>query len=318
MKDAVIALGMGGPDGPDSVEPFLRNLLSDREIINFGIGGTLQNLLATFIAKRRAKSAIEKYALMGGGSPQLDHSKAMLQKVSLQYKELTGRQLDYYVGMCYWHPFIEDTVQKMAELRYRSVFLFPMYPQYSTTTSGACFNRYNKAISLRPPAGRIVRINSFHMYLPFLVISADRIKAAAAKLDTDIKNVHILFSAHSLPRSVVESGDPYENQIHEQASTIAGMITPGSYSVAFQSKLGRQKWLEPSVINELHTLAAKGIKKIVTYPISFINDHIETLVELDVELQEHAKHLGVDMVRADTFNSSDDFAGVVTKLLAGL
>ncbi|MDR2869707.1 MAG: ferrochelatase [Deferribacteraceae bacterium] len=319
MQDAVIALGMGGPDSISAIEPFLKNLLTDREIIDFGIGDKLQRFIAGRIATKRSAKVAPNYEKMGGGSPQLAHSKALLDKAAQLYLEGTGIELDVYIGMCYWHPFIEDSMKALlaedSRNPYRRVYLLPLYPQYSIVTSGAAFNRVHKIMALTAPKGTVCRISQFHTFEPYLLCLADRIKKAAKKLGLPMSEIHLMFSAHATPKAIADKGDPYVSQLKEQVSKLVELTQPATHSLAYQSKLGKQEWLTPSSLNEIKTLASSGIKNIIVLAISFVNDHIETLIELDEELQTYGESLGLRIVRAESLNSSNDFAIAVAELL---
>ncbi|MDR0454051.1 MAG: ferrochelatase [Deferribacteraceae bacterium] len=322
MKDALVAFGMGGPDSIDSIKPFLVNMLNDREIINFGVGKTLQKLIVRGIASDRAKVTAPFYEKMGGGSPQLRLTEAFLKKLSVKYAEKTGFILDTYPAMCYWHPFVKDTLIKLSEQTrsrgYRKIILFPMYPQYSRATTGVCFSHFRKALAHKPPYAPLVKIYDYHLHPPYLDVLAERIRAAALKMGEEISGIHILFSAHSLPQSVIDDGDPYAEQIQEQSLRLAEIVKPKSFSIAYQSKFGRKKWLTPSVNEELVSLAGGGIKNVVLSAVSFINDHIETLIELDEELIGKGGKMGLNIIRAETPNDADDFAAAMADLLSGI
>ncbi len=322
MKDALIALGMGGPDSIGAIEPFLVNLLSDRDIINFGVGETLQRIIAGRIAATRAKKIAPHYEKMGGGSPQLRLTQAFLKKLTVKYTEKTGITLDAYPAMCYWHPLIKNTVINiMGSDRchgYRRIILLPMYPQYSVTTTGACFNHFRKTLDRQPPCAPLVEIYHYHMHQPYLEVLASRVRVAADKLGTAMSETHLLFSAHSLPQSVADSGDPYVGQLQEQCAELVSMLKPKSHSLAYQSKLGRMKWLTPSVRDELTLLAGRGVKNVVVLAISFINDHIETLIELDEDLLCEGRKMGLNIMRAETPNDADDFVSAMADLLSGV
>ena len=315
MKDAFFALGMGGPDNSEAIAPFLRNLLSDKEIIDFHLGRHLQNFLAGRIAKKRAPMIKPFYDLMGGGSPQLPLTLAFAKKVAFFYEKETARELDVYAGMCYWHPFIEDTISRIKEESYSKIYLFPMYPQYSRTTVGACYSRLEKILKKDPFQAPVLEIRRYNTHLPYLKALAKRIKEAAEKLGKKPEEVHVLFSAHSLPKYIIDAGDPYVKDIKEQIRLLTAILPIKSHSLSFQSKLGRKEWLTPSTTEEIIRLARKGEKDIVVVAIAFVNDHIETLVELDVDLMKQAEHLGLNMVRAVSLNDSDDFALAVVALL---
>ncbi|MDR2883634.1 MAG: ferrochelatase, partial [Deferribacteraceae bacterium] len=296
----------------------LKNLLNDREIINFGVPAPLQRFIASKISAKRSKIVAPHYQKMGGGSPQLALTQELLAKVAPLYKEKSGRELDTFTAMCYWHPYIEDTVKTVMKGDYDRIILLPMYPQYSSTTTGACFNRFNRAISKTPPRGVITRVSQFHTDSGYLKSLALRIQEAAARLDKGMGGVHLLFSAHSLPQSVIDAGDPYLDQIYEQIGELVKILEPRSFSLAFQSKLGRMKWLTPSVTDEMKRLAQLQISDIVVLAISFVNDHIETLIELDDDLIPKGRELGLKIERAETLNAADDFAESIAKLLVGV
>jgi ferrochelatase len=315
--DALLFLGMGGPDSPDAIEPFLKNLLSDRDLIDFRMGGALQNFIASRIAAKRAPQVRPQYELMGGGSPQLAHTMALAKKVASQYMERTGRRLDTFTGMCYWQPFVKNEVDQIRAKNFGRIYIFPMYPQYSSTTTGACYNHLNKAIGAQPFRPPVVMFSRFHTYMPYLEAMALRIRQAAEAQGKSAEEVHVLYSAHSLPQYVVDGGDLYVEELKEQIALLNDLVRPASHSLSFQSKLGRMKWLTPSTLEEIDILHEKGIKNLVVVAISFINDHIETLVELDVDLAHKAKKLGITMTRAASLNDSDDFAEAVTGLLVG-
>ncbi|MDR2400670.1 MAG: ferrochelatase [Deferribacteraceae bacterium] len=319
MKDAVIALGMGGPSNEGNIEPFLFNILSDRELIDFHIGTFLQRKLAGYIARRRAERVKPRYKIMGGGSPQLKHTEELLAKLRIIYQEKTGIPLDTFVGMCYFRPYIKDTVRQIGgrEL-YRRLYLFPLYPQYCSATTGIAFKRFYSAAAeflSKEHSRRIVQINGYHNFPSFIETAADRIKYAARILEKPLSELHILFSAHGIPEKLVKKGDPYPQQIAECVHLIAEKVKPAGASVGFQSRVGFARWLKPSSHEAIAALAAKGVKDAIIYPISFINDHIETLYDIDVDLISYADKLGVNAVRAPSFNSSDDFAEAAAEIM---
>lgn len=317
MKDAILAFGMGGPDDNASIEPFLKNLLSDTDIINFHVGKTLQKFIAGRIAKSRSAKVAPLYNLMGGGSPQLKHTQEMLAKLADVYKTNTSTELDTYVGMCYWHPFIEDTIEQIRKKKYRKLFLLPLYPQYSTTTTGAGMHRVNRALLKKPFEMPVITFSKFNTFKPYINVMVQNINEAVQKLGKKPQDVHLLFSAHSLPQYVVDAGDVYVDDLNKQIEEVVTLVNPHSHSLAYQSKLGRMKWLEPRVQDELINLHKNKVENIVLIAVSFINDHIETLVELDEEIIPQAARLGMNIVRSASFNNSDSFVQVMYELIAG-
>lgn len=307
-RDLLYVMYMGGPDSVQSIEPFLYNLFTDRDIIDFGIGELPQKLLAKIISKKRSKKVSPEYEKMGGGSPQLPILNSLLKKVTRYYEEKKGTPLDTAIGMCYYHPFIKDTVKFVQNGDYKKIYVMTMYPQYSYTTSGACFTRFYSAIRITPPKSNFKIIPHWHLNPSYNQALIDRIIAAAQRINTPLNECHILFSAHSLPYYTLEKGDLYTKHLNEQIELILKNIKPKSYSLAFQSKAGRMRWLEPSTKDEIDRLIKENYKNVIICPISFVSDHIETLIEIDEVYIGYAKKNGINIVRADSLNDSDDFA----------
>jgi ferrochelatase len=318
MKDAVIALGMGGPLTESDVESFLFNLLSDRDLINFHLGDTLQRKFAACIAKRRAAKVIPRYKIIGGGSPQLRHTEGFLTELKKRYLESSGTELDTFIGMCYFHPFIEDAVKRIAEGEsYRRLYLFPLYPQYCSATTAIAFKRFFSAAEscLKGNPAEIIRIDDYHAAPSFIKAAANRINAAAEKLGKKAGEIPVLYSAHSIPVSLAAQGDPYPSQIAETARLITEAVKPLEAHLAFQSRVGFGRWLKPTSYEVIKTLAARGVKEAAVFAPSFINDHIETLYDIDVDLVSFATGFGIKLARGEAFNASDDFALAAARIL---
>jgi|Wag4MinimDraft_12_1082652.scaffolds.fasta_scaffold00046_20 ferrochelatase len=307
MKDLLFVMYMGGPDSLDAIRPFLFNLFTDRDIINFKIGELPQRLLANIISKSRSKKVIPDYEKMGGKSPQLDYLRSLLRKVEHIYTEDYGGKLDTRIGMCYYHPFIEDTFADIDPEEYKNIYVTTMYPQYSYTTSGACFKRFYNCLRMRP-IKHFETINFWHLNRRYNECLIFRIRNAAETLGTHLKNIHLFFSAHSLPEYTQAEGDYYVYQIKEQVDYLVKAVSPAGYSLGFQSRTGPMKWLGPETRDELNNIAEKGVDNIVVVPISFVSDHIETLIELDEQYISALKTKGVNIVRIESLNDGDDFA----------
>ena len=319
MKDALIALGMGGPDSLEAIKPFLYNLFSDREIINFHIG-PLQTPLAKLIASSRSKKVAPEYLKMGlgGASPQNIYTKELLEKLSLEYTNRTGRNIDAYGAMCYYHPYISETVKKIKSANYRRLIILPLYPHYSSVTTGACFKKLQKDMSVLSDIAEDVKIlNHWYSNQSYTKCISSRILKAAEKIGKDISDCHIVFSAHSLPQFVEKSGDPYTAQIKAHAELIINICNAKSYEISYQSKVGPVKWVGPSTIDVLNKIKENGINNVIVVPISFISDHIETLIELDEQLLPQIRAAGINIVRAESLNSDDDFVKAMADIIIG-
>lgn len=311
-KDLLYVMYMGGPDSIEGIEEFLFNLFSDRTIIDFHVGSLLQTFIAKKIAKKRAVKVAPEYAKMGGRSPQLPHLISILEKIRQKYHLSTGRELVTDIGMCYYHPYIEDSLKRHTGVTYGSIYVTTMYPQYSYATSGLCFARFDKAQTL---TGDIRKTRFWHMNPAYNKCIADRILKAAAKLGKDISECCLLFSAHSLPEYTVRKGDEYTHQIKEQAALLTDMVRPKAGSIAFQSRTGPVKWVGPYTDDELRRLASEKVDNIIVVPISFVSDHIETLIELDEQYIPYVRAQGLSIERIESLNDSDDFAEAFLNIL---
>lgn len=319
MKDALIALGMGGPESVETIRPFLFNLFSDREIINFHIGDFPQRILARIIASKRSKRIAPSYIKMGlgGASPQNVHTKALLAKLPPLYKAMTGRDLDTFPAMCYFHPFIHEAAEAIAQNGYERLIILPLFPQYSFTTTGACFSKLNKHTNIFTPYFKeIITVPYWYKDESYCGAIINRMEKAAAKIGQNLKDCFVLFSAHSLPEHYLNLGDPYVSQIQDHAKIIAEIAGVKNYKISYQSKVGPVKWVGPSTVSTLAELKNSKTDNIVVVPLAFISDHIETLIELDEELLPELRHSGIKIERAASLNSDDDFAIAVSRIIA--
>ncbi|BAI79820.1 ferrochelatase [Deferribacter desulfuricans SSM1] len=315
--DLLYVMYMGGPDNIDGIEEFLFNLFSDRDIIDFKIGG-LQKYLAKIIAKSRSKKVAPEYIKMGCGSPQTKYLIKLLEKVKVYYKEITKRELETEIGMCYYKPYIEETASKLQNGDYENIYIMTMYPQYSYTTSGVCFKRLFNATNIKP-------INKSYKVIPFWHLSEEynkcivkRIKSASERLGVELENCHLLYSAHSLPEYTLSKGDVYVEQLKAQIDLICSMLgSVKNYELAFQSRTGPIKWLGPETKTVIESYVEKRVDNIIVVPISFVSDHIETLIELDEQYIKFAKENGLNIERIESLNDSDDFAKAVVNILRG-
>ncbi len=317
-KDVLFIMGMGGPDSIEAIEPFLFNLFSDRDIIDFHVGNILQKFIAKKIAKKRSKKLAPEYLKMGynGASPQNIIHRKIFKALEEYYTKKTGRQLNVIEANCYYHPFFDEALNVLKNTECERVVFTTVYPQYSLTTVEACFNRL----------GKIYNISGNHKYksevIPYWYENekycsaiSKRVLDAAKKLNKDIKDCHVLYSAHSVPLSYVEKGDPYPEHVKHHTDIINKMTGIKSSEIAYQSKVGPVKWLHPTMIETLESYKVKNIDNIIIVPISFISDHIETLIELDEHLIPILKNAGKNIVRIESLNDSPDFIEALSDII---
>ena len=317
-KDVLFIMGMGGPESIESIEPFLYNLFSDRDIIDFHVGNFLQKFIAGKIAKKRSKKLAPEYLKMGynGASPQIIIHRKIFKALEEDYKNKTGRDLAVIEANCYYHPFFDEAINKLKNIECDKVIFTTVYPQYSLTTVEACFNRLAKTYNI---AGsnkyKSVVIPHWYENEKYCQTIADRILNAAKKLNKDIKECHVLYSAHSVPLSYVEKGDPYPEHVTKHIDIINKLAGVVSFDKAYQSKVGPVKWLKPTMIETLESYKEKNIDNIIIVPISFISDHIETLIEVDEQLIPILKKTGKNIVRMESLNDSPDFIDALSDII---
>ena len=286
-KIAVVLFNLGGPDGPDSIRPFLKNLFRDPAIIR--APAPIRWMLARFISRTRAPAVKKNYAMMdaGGGSPLLPETEkqaAALEAVIGNH--FPGDVVKCFIAMRYWHPFTEDTAKDVEAWGADEVVLLPLYPQFSTTTTGSSLSAWHGSYS-----GETKTVCCY----PF---EDDFIKAHVGLIDGAWKsagspeNVTLLLSAHGLPEKIVKDGDPYQWQCEQMAVKISAQV-PDAWEIigCYQSRVGPLKWIGPSTEDEIEKAAIAG-RNILIAPIAFVSEHIETLVELGEEYREIAEEHG--------------------------
>ena len=303
---AIVLLNLGGPDSLEAVRPFLFNLFSDRQIIKLG-PPFMQKPLAWMIARRRATKSRKLYELIGGASQLLEITKA--QAAALETRMREHGDFRVYVGMRYWKPFIRETLEYAISEGASKIIALSLYPQFSVATSGSSERMFmGDARSLGVKNSAIVPPwydNPLYLDVLESVLSDALGKAA--------EGAHVLFSAHSLPKSLIDEGDPYVEHIMATITTLMSRFEK-SWSIGYQSRSGPVQWLEPSTESEIARLAASGVKDVVAVPISFVSDHIETLYEIDILYKGLARDAGVRLTRTESLNVHPVFI----QALAGL
>ena len=307
MKLAVVLFNLGGPLTNKDVRPFLFNLFSDYHIIRLPF--FIRYPLAWLIAKFRAPIARENYKRIknnpNGGSPLLQNTKAQARALekSLQKKYPSVKT---FIAMRYWHPFSKETLAQLKEFTPDKVVLLPLYPHYSTTTTESSLSLWKK---LSKDKFATYPICCWWNEAGFIDTHSLLLKEAMEK--TNEKARHILFSAHSIPQRLVAQGDPYQKQVEASVRLIAERagLNSRQWSLAYQSRVGRLKWLEPELGAEIRRVAREGGKKtLIIIPISFVSEHIETLMELDIEFRQVAESVGIEhYIRVPTLSTHPKF-----------
>jgi ferrochelatase len=303
-----VLLNLGGPSSLDEVEPFLENLFSDREIIRLG-PAFMQAFVARRIARRRAPKSREAYRLIGGGSP----INRITGEVAVRLEEQLAAHGDFRVDMAmrYWRPCAAETLERMAADRLDGLVALSMYPHYSRATSGSSLADLERAAARVAPGIEVAEVRSWPDHPAYIEALAARIRWAAAELAPGFA---LVYSAHSLPVSFINEGDPY---VDELKKTIAALEEKTGIrgNLCYQSRSGPVRWLSPSTPRMLSTLAAAGTREVLVVPISFVSDHVETLYEIDILYRDMAAELGMRLVRVESFNQAPDFVAVLADLV---
>ncbi len=287
---AVVLFQLGGPDTLEAIEPFLFNLFCDPDIIDFPGARIGRRPLAKLISSTRAKKVQHHYAVIGGGSPIrrfTEQQARALESVLLE----CGVDARCFVAMRYWHPFTSETIEQLRIERFDQIVLLPLYPQYSSTTTGSSLNEWRRQFRDEVPQHLIETFYDSDLYVQAL---AERIDEGLSRFPCP-QRPELIFSAHSVPVAVIVKGDPYQRQIEE---TVELVMQRGGWRnrhrLCYQSKVGASKWLQPSLRDTIKDIAADGTREVCVVPISFVTDHVETLGEIDHEAREQATALGIE------------------------
>lgn len=307
----VILLNLGGPDSLNAVKPFLQNLFSDRDIIRLG-PSFLQKPIASLIIKMKLKNTLTAYSLIGGKSPLLDITSAQakaLEDLLNSRSKIQDSKFRIYIGMRYWHPFTEESLQQMYKEGIKKIMALSLYPHYSIATTGSSVKDFKAAASRYP--FEYFCVTSWCDNAIYIDALVEKIQLG---LNSFEKKPVVLFSAHSLPQKFVDAGDPYVREIKTTIDEIIKKIDI-EWHLSYQSKTGPVKWLEPTTEHMLRELAGRGIKDLLVVPISFVSDHIETLYEIDMIYKDMAKNLGINLQRVESLNTSPKFIEALTDIV---
>ncbi len=309
----VVLFQLGGPDSLDAIEPFLYNLFCDPDIIDFPFARIGRKPLAKFIATTRSRKVRHHYSVIGGGSPIRRFTEMQARALELRLAE---SELDAIcvVAMRYWHPFTAEAVQQLQAAECDEIVLLPLYPQYSSTTTGSSLNEWRR--HFQAPDIPVHLIREFYRHPLYLDAVVEKIEEALARFP-EPSRANLIFSAHSVPVAVVESGDPYQRQIEH---TVELVMQRGGWRnrhhLCYQSKVGASKWLQPTLRGTLRGLAAENGGEVCVVPIAFVSDHVETLGEINHEARELAGQLGVTRFEMTAgLNDSPTFMSALADLV---
>ena len=307
MKLAVVLFNLGGPDSLKAVRPFLFNLFRDPAIIQ--LPAIARYPLAALISTTRNKPAQANYAIMGGRSPLLPETQAQADALEAELRA-QGHDARVFIAMRYWKPRADETARAVAAFAPDEIVLLPLYPQFSTTTTGSSVKDWRAAYK---GPGRTRTVCCYPDAEGVAAAHAAEIRKVWDAAGSP-GNVRLLFSAHGLPQQVIDGGDPYQAQIEATAAATAALLPElTDWRVCYQSRVGRLKWLEPSTETAILAAGQDG-KGVIVSPIAFVSEHVETLVELDHEYADLARTHGVQpYLRARTPGVQPAFIGELAR-----
>lgn len=291
-KVGVVLFQLGGPDSPDAIEPFLYNLFCDPDIINFPLAWLARKPLARWISRRRSKSVARHYAEIGGYSP----IRLLTQRQAVKLDAALRPHVDprVFIAMRYWHPLTSEAAERVSRSALDELVLLPLYPQYSLATTGSSLKEWKRAFVPPHPPIPLRVIEHFYNHPLYIEALVEKIGLSLTHFDRPA-DVHLIFSAHGLPLSLIERGDPYPRQVEATVRLVRERGRwPNSHSLCYQSKVGRQRWLEPSLTAMIERLARVGSKQLLVIPVTFVTEHVETLHEVNIEARRVAEELGVE------------------------
>ncbi|MBE0448616.1 MAG: ferrochelatase [Actinobacteria bacterium] len=301
----VILMAFGGPDSLDSVEPFMERLMKGRK--------------PTPEVIQRAK---EKYRLIGGKSPLPSITQKQADALEAKLNEICGGSVTFktYVGMRYWHPFIEDAIGKMASDGIKRAFAISMSPHHSKVSTGAYVDEIRHVVSEKNLDITVEMVEGMYKYPLFIDAVVEKVEAALNRFPQAARgDIQVIFSAHSLPVAYIEGGDPYVEEINVTIEEVLKKLGPLSWHLAYQSKgMVPGEWLGPMVEDVYRDIARDGHRNVLLVPIGFAADHVETLWDLDILHKKQAQDLGFRYERSDALNDSPMFIGALASMVCEL
>ena len=312
-RTAIVLMNLGGPDSLAAVEPFLFNLFKDPAIIR--LWGPLRLPLAWLVARGRASTAREIYARLGGKSPLLANTEAQARAL----ETALGDRYRCFVAMRYWHPTSAEAARAVAEWGPDEIVCLPLYPQFSTTTTASSLSDWRRAAANQRLDQPTRSVCCYPGESGFVDAIAALIRPALAAAGDAGRPPRLLLTAHGLPKQIVQAGDPYPSQVELTAqAVVAALARPDlDWRVCYQSRVGPLEWIGPATDAEIRRAGADRVPLVVA-PISFVSEHSETLVELDLDYRDLAEKSGVpDYRRVATVGVAPGFIAALAALVRG-
>ena len=309
----VVLLNMGGPDGIDAVRPFLARLFSDRDLIRLPAAFLTQPVFSWLVSGLRARKVKRYYEEIGGGSPIGPLTELQRSALEAALRD-TGGNFRVYVAMRYWYPLAKHAVLEMKEDGVAQAIALPLYPQYFAATTGSSLKDLKGWMRWAGAAFPVREVRSYPDHPGYITALSEKI--AETLRGARPGAIHLLFSAHGVPKSFIDGGDPYQEEIGRTVAAVMRGFPGVPHSIAYQSRAGRAQWLAPDSVSEVARLGKEGLDTLVVVPVSFVSDHIETLHELDIRLKDTAERAGIrTFLRVPALNDSPVFIRALKEIV---
>lgn len=309
-KEAIVLLNMGGPNNLEEVELFLKNMFEDKNILTMK-SDLLRHFIATMIVFSRTENSQEIYRRLGGKSPLVGHTKNLVKKLQSRFNE----NMIVEFAMRYTPPFASEVIQRLHKENVEKIYLIPLYPQQSSTTTKSSLEDFEEQYHLSDGDAIVTEIKHFFQNKTYNRAILERIKEKMQGFDYG--EYDLIFSAHGLPQKIVDRGDVYQKHIEKHIAILKDMIKEENMlfkniHLAYQSKVGPMEWLKPSLEDKLKEIETK---KVILFPLAFTIDNSETDFELEVEYREIAEELGFqEYLVSRCLNDSELFVDALVEI----
>jgi ferrochelatase len=309
-KIAVVLFNLGGPDSLSAVKPFLFNLFNDKYIIT--LPSALRFFIAKLISNRREKFAQEIYSKTGDKSLILKETISQREALKKELVKSKDSEFEVFICMRHWHPMAKEIMKSIKNYDPEEIIMLPLYPQFSTTTTASSIEEFIK--NFNKEFTDKIKLKTICCYPIDKGFIDSHVRLIEGKLQNnpDMSNFRMLFSAHGLPEKIIKAGDPYQWQIEQTVLNIIDKLKLNSkfknidYKITYQSKVGSLKWLDPNTEDEIK-IAGTENKSLIIIPVAFISEHVETLVELDIEYKKMADIYKINYIRIPTLSTNELF-----------
>jgi ferrochelatase len=311
----VILMNMGSPERPEDVKPFLKKIFRDPAIMNIPLGFLLRRPLSTLIANLRAGRSGARYKAIGGKSPLIELNGKLAARLS-DVLATDGNEWRVALAMRYTRPRAHEAVDRLKDVGVGRIIACPLYPHYCAATTGSSADEIRKLFRERAPDIPLSVISGYHDYPSYIdAVSATVRETLLEFTITEQPYVVTIFSAHSVPEKLARRGDPYVDHVRLTAEKVADMCALRHWRLAFQSRGGPGKWVGPNVEDTFRLLLSLRTKCVLVVPLSFTCDNLETLYDIDIEINARAKELGFKMKRAPALNIRPDFTNALAAII---